>query len=679
VPAPDPPAPAPEPPEPQDAGTQEAGTLDAGTQPVEPQRPEPRGTGGRRGVARTGLAALSLGALGVVFGDIGTSPLYSLQTVFNADHRAVHATSGDVYGVISLVFWSITMIVSVKYVSFIMRADNGGEGGIMALTALVQGAKVRSRAAKVMLVTLGILGASLFYGDGAITPAISVLSAVEGVKVAIPSLHSLVLPITVAVLTMLFAIQRFGTKLVGDLFGPVMALWFTVLGVIGAAEIVRHPDVIKALSPSYGAKFMFDHGAVAFIALGSIVLAVTGAEALYADMGHFGRSPIRRAWFFLVFPALTLNYLAQGSLIVRSPKSISNPFFLLVPHWAQVPLVLLATVATVIASQSVISGAFSVTKQAVQLGFLPRLTIRHTSQSEVGQIYAPGVNAALFVLVVAIVIGFGSSQALASAYGVAVTGTFILNTILFLAVARLLWHKPKRLIALGAVAFLSIEISFFAANLTKVVHGGWLPLAIAALIFTAMTTWRKGREIVSANRIEEEGSLRDFVDRLDTHDPPVERVPGTAVFLNANPQTTPLALRANVEHNHVLHDHVVVISIETERVPHVPESERLSNDDLGNAHDGISGLTARFGFQDHPDVPALLRLADRSDLLERSVDLGDASYFLSYITIVRTDAPGMMAWRKRLFLVMAHNAANPVWYFRLPDDCTVTIGERVPL
>jgi KUP system potassium uptake protein len=684
---PDPAPPAPETPEskeagapqPKDAGTQEAGTLDAGTQPAEPSEGDSHGGPRRPGGAKAGIVALSLGALGVVFGDIGTSPLYSLQTVFNADHRAVHATSGDVYGVISLVFWSITMIVSVKYVTFIMRADNGGEGGIMALTALVQDAKVKSHAAKVMLVTLGILGASLFYGDGAITPAISVLSAVEGVKVAIPSLHSLVLPITVAVLTMLFAIQRYGTKLVGNLFGPVMALWFTVLGVLGAAEIARHPDVLKALSPSYGAEFMFNHGGVAFIALGSIVLAVTGAEALYADMGHFGRAPIRRAWFLLVFPALTLNYLAQGSLIVRSPKSISNPFFLLVPHWAQVPMVLLATVATVIASQSVISGAFSVTKQAVQLGFMPRLTIRHTSQSEVGQIYAPGVNAALFVLVVVIVVGFGSSQALASAYGVAVTGTFILNTILFLAVARLLWHKPKRLIALGAVAFLSIEISFFAANLTKVVHGGWLPLAIAALIFTAMTTWRKGREIVSANRIEEEGSLRDFVERLDAHRPPVQRVPGTAVFLNANAETTPLAMRVNVEHNHVLHEHVVIVSIVTERVPHVPESERLHNDHLGNDDDGISGLTARFGFQDQPDVPALLALADRRKLLERSVDLDEASYFLSNITIVRTDAPGMMGWRKRLFLVMAHNAASPVWYFRLPDECTLTVGERVAL
>jgi KUP system potassium uptake protein len=625
------------------------------------------------------MAALTLGALGVVFGDIGTSPLYSLQTVFNADHHAVHASAGDVYGVISLVFWSITMIVSVKYVSFIMRADNGGEGGIMALTALVQGAKVRSHATKVMLVTLGILGASLFYGDGAITPAISVLSAVEGVKVAVPSLHSLVLPITVAVLSALFAIQRFGTKLVGDLFGPVMALWFGVLALMGAVEIAQHPSILKALSPSYGARFFFDHGAVAFIALGSIVLAVTGAEALYADMGHFGRSPIRRAWFLLVFPALTLNYLGQGSLILRSPKSISNPFFLMLPGWAQVPMVLLATVATVIASQAVISGAFSVTQQAVQLGFLPRLTIRHTSQSEAGQIYAPGVNGALFAIVILIVIAFGSSAALASAYGVAVTGTFILNTILFLAVARFLWHKPKRLIALGAAVFLTVEVAFFAANLTKVVHGGWLPLAIAALIFVAMTTWRRGREIVSANRIEAEGSLQDFIEKLDANEPPVRRVPGTAVFLNANRHTTPLAMRANVEHNHVLHEHVVIVSIQTERVPHVPEHERLACDPLGDPADGIAGLTARFGFQDHPDVPALLRLADRGKLLERSFDLREASYFLSFITIVRTDAPGMSTWRKRLFLTMAHNAANPAWYFRLPDDCTVTLGERVSL
>ncbi|MHB8233789.1 MAG: potassium transporter Kup [Solirubrobacteraceae bacterium] len=625
------------------------------------------------------MAALTLGALGVVFGDIGTSPLYALQTVFTADHHAVHATAGDVYGVISLVFWSITMVVSVKYVTFIMRADNGGEGGIMALTALVQRAHISGAMAKLMLVTLGILGASLFYGDGAITPAISVLSAVEGVKVAAPSLHSMVLPIAVAVLAALFAIQRFGTKLVGNLFGPVMAVWFGVLGLTGVVEVAQHPAVLRALSPSYGAKFMIAHGHVAFIALGSVVLAVTGAEALYADMGHFGRAPIRRAWFLLVFPALTLEYLAQGSEILRSPKSVSNPFFLLMPSWAQIPMVLLATVATVIASQAVISGAFSVSHQAVQLGFLPRLTIRHTSRREVGQIYAPAINAGLFVAVLAIVVGFGSSAALASAYGVAVTGTFIINTILFLAVARLLWHQPRWRIALGALVFLTIELTFFAANLTKIVHGGWLPLAIAAAVFVVLMTWRRGRQIVSTNRVREEGPLKDFIDELDARRASLVRVPGTAVYLNAHAQTTPLALRANVEHNHVLHERVIIVSVETERVPHVYHEDRLACDELGHAADGISGLSVRFGFQDAHNVPAMLRLAVRQELLERSLDFERISYFLSQITIVPTGSHDMRPWPKRLFLALARNAANPVVFFRLPDDRTVSIGERVGL
>ncbi len=630
-------------------------------------------------VAHAGVAALTLGALGVVFGDIGTSPLYALQTVFTADHHAVHATPGEVYGVISLVFWSITMIVSVKYVTFIMKADNGGEGGIMALTALIEGLHLRSRRAKVTLIMLGILGASLFYGDGMITPAISVLAAVEGLKVAAPSLESLVLPITVAVITLLFAIQRFGTQLVGNLFGPVMGLWFGVLGLVGLIEIAHHPDVLKGLSPTYGAEFLLDHGGVAFIALGSVVLAVTGAEALYADMGHFGRAPIRRAWFFVVFPALTVNYLAQGSLILRSPAAVANPFFLLVPSWAQVPMVLLATVATVIASQSVISGAFSVTRQAVQLGYLPRLTIRHTSESEVGQVYAPAINMTLCVAVVGLVLAFGSSAALASAYGVAVTGTFILNTILFLAVARMLWHRPKPVVALLAAVFLTVEVTFFAANLTKVVHGGWLPLVIAALVFTVLTTWRTGRDIVTANRNREEGLLREFVDDLAARDFPVCEVPGTAVFLNANPHTTPLALRANVEHNHVLHENVVIISLATERVPHVGEEDRLDPDDLGDPDDAITRLTAHFGFQDDKDVPATLRLADRLGLLEGAVRIDEASYFISQITIVPSKAAGMRMWRKRLFLHLAHNAANPVEYFGLPDNRTVTMGERIEL
>jgi KUP system potassium uptake protein len=614
-----------------------------------------------------------------VFGDIGTSPLYAVQTVFTANGHAVHATPGEVYGVISLVFWSITMIVSVKYVTFIMRADNHGEGGIMALTALVDGLSLKSKRAKVLLVMLGILGASLFYGDGMITPAISVLSAVEGVKVAAPSLGSLVLPITVAVIVLLFAIQRFGTQRVGSLFGPVMAVWFGVLAALGVGEIAGHPGMLKGLSPVYGAEFFLDHGAVAFIALAGVVLAVTGAEALYADMGHFGRAPIRRAWFLLVFPALTLNYLAQGSLILRSPRAVANPFFLLVPSWAQVPMVLLATVATVIASQSVISGAFSVTRQAMQLGFLPRMRVRQTSQREIGQIYVPAINWGLLVAVVVLVVGFGSSTALASAYGVAVTGTFMLNTILFLAVARLLWHKPRRLIALGATVFLSIELAFFAANLTKVAHGGWLPLLVALIAFTVLVTWRRGRRIVSANRSREEGPLRDFVEHLDARDFPVVRVPGTAVFLNSNPKTTPLALRANVEHNHVVHEHIVIVSIQTERVPHVADDDRFVSDGVGEDRDGITRLTTRFGFQDDTDVPAALRRANRLGLLEGPCDLDTASYFLSQITIVRSDMPGMSRWRKTLFLTLAHNAADPVEYFGLPEHRTLSIGERIEL
>ncbi|HWC86662.1 MAG TPA: potassium transporter Kup [Solirubrobacteraceae bacterium] len=634
---------------------------------------------GRGAMAKSSMAGLTLAALGVVFGDIGTSPLYALQAVFNVDGRAVHVTRANVYGVISLVFWSITMIVSVKYVTFIMRADNDGEGGIMALTALLDGAKLKRKGLKVALVMLGILGASLFYGDGAITPAISVLSAVDGLKVATPSLSSIVVPVTIVVLVLLFAIQHFGTGLVGHLFGPVMAIWFGVLGLIGAIEVAHHPDVLRALLPTYAVKFLANDFRVAFIALGAVVLAVTGAEALYADMGHFGRSPIRRAWFLLVFPALTLEYLAQGSLILRSPGAISNPFFVLLPGWAQMPMVILATLATVIASQAVISGAFSVTHQAMRLGFLPRLTIRQTSEHEVGQVYAPAVNMILLVIVVAIVLGFRTSNALASAYGVAVTGTFILNTILFLAVARFLWHKPKGYIALGAAVFLTIEVTFFAANVSKIVRGGWLPLAIGAIVFTILTTWRKGRQIVTANRIREEGPLHQFVGRLETRDYPVQRVPGTAVFLNANPKTTPLALRANVEHNHVLHQHVIIICIEVMRVPHIPRSDRLAADQLGHPHDGITGIVARFGFQDVVDIPATLRLAAGQELLEGEVDVGRASYFLSQMTIVATPRKGMMMWRKKLFLFLAHNAANPATYFKLPDNRTVTMGERIEL
>jgi KUP system potassium uptake protein len=659
-------------------GARERGAAGGGGLALNPTAMAEPSSGPSTGT-RAGIAALTLGALGVVFGDIGTSPLYALQTVFAADDHAVAARAPEVYGVLSLVFWTITMIVSVKYVTFIMRADNGGEGGIMALTALVQSLKFKRARAKLVLIALGILGASLFYGDGMITPAISVLSAVEGLQVAEPSLESLVVPIAVGVLAVLFGIQRFGTGVVGQLFGPVMVVWFLTIGTIGVIEVAHHPEVLKALSPTYGADFFLDHPGIAFFALGSIVLAVTGAEALYADMGHFGRSPIRRAWFFLVFPALTLNYLAQGSLILRSPAAVRNPFYLLLPHWAQIPMVLLATVATVIASQAVISGAFSVTRQAVQLSFLPWMRILHTSAREERQVYVPAVNWGLFAAVTALVVGFGSSASLAGAYGVAVTGTFVLNTLLFLTVARLGWGVRRRWIALAAVVFLGVELTFLASTATKVLHGGWLPLGIGLAIFVAMTTWRRGYAIVTANREDREGTLHDFIAHMRRLDPPPARVPGTAVFLNANSRTTPLALRANVKHNHVLHETVVTMSIHTERVPHVAPEESIAVEAGGDATFAITRLTARFGYQDRPDVPGTLRLAVAEGLLDCDLGTSTTSYFVSRISIERGDAPSMAAWRKRLFLVMARNAASPVEYFRLPTGRTVTMGEQIEI
>src|SRR5215210_268858 len=635
-----------------------------------------RGEGEPGGHAHAGIAALTLGALGVVFGDIGTSPLYALQTVFHADHGEVPTSSSAVYGVLSLVFWAVTIIVSIKYVTFIMRADNDGEGGIMALIALIQRAGLPSRTTQIVLISLGIFGAALFYGDGMITPAISVLSAVEGLEVVSPSLDSLVVPIALAILTSLFVIQRFGTGAVGRLFGPVMGLWFGILAIAGIAGITQHPGVLRALSPSYAVEFFVAHGGTACVALGSDVLAVPGAEALYADMGHFGRRPIRRAWFFLVFPALTLNYLGQGALIVDDPKAIESPFFLLFPDWSRIPMVVVATFATVIASQAVISGAFSVTRQAVGLGFLPRLTIRHTSRHEIGQVYVPAVNWGIFFAVVALVVGFGTSTALASAYGIAVTGTLAIDTILFFFVVRFLWKKPLPLVIAGAVGFLIVDLAFFSANLTKVLHGGWFPLVIALGVFVILTTWQKGREILTRNRTEEEGPLRGFVDEIRELDPPVYRAPGTAVFLNANKETTPLAMRANVEHNNTLHRNVVIISIETLNVPNVAEADQVSIDDLGYRDDGISHVTARLGFQDSTDVPRILDLAIARGL-EGDCDISTASYFLSRMTIVPTDAPGMSRWRKKLFMTIVRNTSNPVAYLNLPDERTVVMGSHV--
>jgi KUP system potassium uptake protein len=661
-----------------------AGADASGDQPHtaadEPGSAPDRAPQGPRATRRRqmGMAALALGALGVVFGDIGTSPLYALQTVFSADNHAVKPTEGDVYGVISLVFWSITVIVSIEFVTFIMRADNDGDGGIMALIALVQGVSLRGRRAKAALIVVGMFGVALFYGDGMITPAISVLSAVEGLEVASPSLESLVVPITIALLTVLFAIQRFGTGAIGRFFGPVMAIWFGVIAIAGLGRVLEDPAILKALSPSYGVEFFTAHPGIAFISLAAIVLTITGAEALYADMGHFGRPPIRRAWFLAVFPALTLNYMGQGSLILDTPSAIDNPFFLLIPHWARMPMVVLATVATVIASQAVISGAFSVTRQAVRLGFLPRLSIRHTSEEEIGQVYAPAVNWALLIAVIGLVIGFGSSAHLASAYGIAVTGTITVDTLLFLVVVHKLWRKPTWVSLAGALVFLTVDLAFLAANVPKVVLGGWFPLSVGLLMFVVLNTWKRGSDALVAARIREEGPLQEFVEELRAMDPPLDRVAGTAVYLNARRETTPLALRETVERFGALHETVIILSIETTKAPHVLDADRLVIDDLGYEDDGISHVTARFGYHDPPEVPRTVALA-REAGLETEVDVERATFFLSHVEVGAKPAPILHRWRRRLFTALWRNAASPVEYFRLPADRTVTLGSLIEI
>jgi KUP system potassium uptake protein len=645
------------------AAASQTGPGDAGTGSEQ----HPRGGGG---------PGLVLAALGIVFGDIGTSPLYALQTVFSIDHGAVRPTPGDVYGVISLMFWSITLIVSVKYVSVVMRADNEGEGGVMALAALARRLYAGRTSRTGLLLVVGIVGVSLFYGDSVITPAISVLSAVEGLQVAAPSLGHVVVPVAAVILTGLFAAQRFGTGKVGRLFGPVMLLWFAAIATAGLREIVPHLGVLKGLSPTYGVAFVFAHPGTAFVAMGAAVLVITGAEALYADMGHFGRPPIRRAWFFVVFPALTLNYLGQAAVILHHPGASSSPFFLLLPSWARIPMVVLATAATVIASQAVISGAFSLSRQAMQLGLLPPVTVRQTSEREAGQIYLPGVNKILFVGVLVVMLAFRSSQKLATAYGVSVTGALVVDTLLLLLVARVLWKWQPWKLVIAAVAFGGVELTFLAANLSKVAHGGWLPLLIAALVFTVMTTWQRGREIVSANRQRLEGSLHDFVEEV--RDRSVLRVPGTAVFPHPGKETTPLALRANLQHNHVLHAGVVIVSATAENVPHIPLAEALAVDNLDYRDDGIEHVSVRYGFSDRPSLPDALAEACRAGLLEPGItNIDEASYFVSRGSIRRTPAPGMRPWRKRLFVILAHNAADPAVYFGLPGDRTVTMGNDV--
>jgi len=624
-------------------------------------------------VAHAGRTVLALGALGIVYGDIGTSPLYAEQAIFKA--HAAQPTSAGVYGVVSLIFWTLMILVSIKYAGVIMRAHNRGDGGIMALTALIKRRQVTHAAT---LVTLGIFGAGLFFGDGMITPAISVISAVEGLKIAAPSVAHLVVPISLVILVGLFAAQRFGTGAVGWLFGPVILIWFAVIGALGAREVIAHPDVLQGLAPVWAVRFFFDHGVAAFLTLGAVVLAVTGAEALYADRGHFGAGPIRLTWFVIVLPAVMLSYLGQAALVHAHPSARSNPFFLLVPSGLRIPMVILATMATIIASQAAITGSFSVAKQAVQLGFLPRLKIVHTSKLE-GQIYVPLINWSLAIGVAALILWFQKSTSLAEIYGVAVTGTFILDTILFLAVARSIWHTAIWKLVLIGVLFLTVEVSFFSSNLAKIAHGAWLPLGVGLLIASVMITWRRGRVILTHNRTEEEGSLAAFLAGLKTIEPPVRRVPGTAIFMNPGKLTTPLALRAEVEHNGVMHDHVVIVSVDSIGMSHVDGTDRLQAERIGDGLFKVVHVTVRSGYQDTSNVPMLLALARKKGLLPRNLDLEHASYFISRMIIAPTDAPGMSRWRKRLFVFMARNATSPITHFHLPDDRTVMMGSQVSL
>ncbi|MGO4503393.1 MULTISPECIES: potassium transporter Kup [unclassified Dyella] len=616
------------------------------------------------------LATLALGAIGVVYGDIGTSPLYTLQTTLS--HDGMKPTPESIYGVLSLIFWAQIIVVSLKYVVFIMRADNKGEGGIMALLALALRSVRGDARQRWLLAIIGIFGAALFYGDGVITPAISVLSAVEGVKVAAPHLGHWVVPITAVILFFLFALQRHGTERVGRLFGPVMVVWFIVIALLGLRMVVQNPQVLLAINPVYGVKFFFSHGMQAFIALGGVVLALTGAEALYADMGHFGKRPIRLAWFSFVLPALVLNYFGQGALLLSHPEAIDSPFFKLTPEPLLYPMIGLATIATVIASQAVISGAFSMTREAMSLGYSMRMPVVHTSREMSGQIFVPWVNNFLLIMVLIAVLGFRSSDNLSAAYGIAVTGTMTITSILALIVARRQWHWSRITVIATGVLLLTIDLSFLGANLIKVEYGGWFPLVLGVAIFIVMTTWRRGRELV-VREIKQSGlALDPFIANIAEH-PPL-RVPGTAVFLTANQNAVPHALLHNLKHNKVLHERNVLLTVEMLETPTADLGERIEITELGG---DFYGLALRFGFAEDPNIPYALSKCSKKGL---PFDMMDTTFFLSRETII-ADAkrPGMALWRDKLFAFMARNALPATAFFQIPGNRLIELGAQVEI
>jgi KUP system potassium uptake protein len=615
------------------------------------------------------LATLYLGALGVVYGDIGTSPLYAFRECFAPEHHLAPSPA-NILGVLSLVFWSLVLIISIEYLWFVMRADNRGEGGIIALMSLVR-PKGTPSTRRAVLLTLGLFGAALIYGDGMITPAISVLSAVEGLEIVTPVFTDWVVPITIAIIIGLFAVQKYGTAKVGNVFGPIMILWFSTLAILGIMQIVKEPSVLQAVSPVHAVTFFLRNQLAGFLVLGSVFLVITGGEALYADMGHFGLKPIRRVWFAFVFPALLLNYFGQGAFLLHTPAAVKNPFFLMAPKAILIPLVILATTATVIASQAVISGAFSLTRQAVQLGYLPRIRIRHTSVREIGQIYIPSVNWLLMFAAIGLVIAFQRSTELAAAYGVAVTATMGITTTHIAVYARDRWKWPFFGAVAFALFFLCFDLSFFGANIVKVWDGGWFPLVVGLLIFTSMSTWRLGRMILS-NKLAEQGmTTEDFLRELSNNRIP--RVPGTAIFMSRNPAGVPTTLLHNIKHNKIVHKTVVLLTVETEDRPHLEKKERYEWEELGH---GVYRLTIHFGYMEDPDIPEAL---DRVGTQHVSFNPMSMSYFLGRETLIPTRQPGMAIWREHLFAWMMRNSSSAVGFFSLPPNQVIELGAQVEL
>lgn len=618
---------------------------------------------------KSSLAALTLGAIGIVYGDIGTSVLYAVKEVFGSGHVAF--TPDNVYGILSIFFWTLTVIVSIKYVVLVLRADNNGEGGLVAMLALAsQAVKDKPQLRRVLLV-IGIFGTSLFYGDGVITPAISVLSAVEGLEVISPAFKQYVIPATLLILFALFAVQKRGTSGIGKFFGPITLVWFAVLALLGVAQIITHPAILKALSPHYALMFMWFNPGTTFIILGAVVLCVTGAEALYADLGHFGKKPIRLAWFAVVMPSLVLNYFGQGALLLNNPAAVVNPFYLMAPEWALVPLVLLATMATVIASQALISGAFSVTKQVIQLGYLPRLNIQHTSVRDTGQIYIPLVNWGLFVTIVLAVLMFRSSSNLAAAYGIAVTTDMLITTILTFYVIRYDWKYPLWLCLAATSVFFVVDFAFFASNLMKLFAGGWFPLLIGGAIFTLMMTWKQGRALLNEKLRTDAIDLPSFLDAVFVS-PPV-RVEGTAVFLTAEPGIVPNAMLHNLKHNKVLHQQNLFVTVRNHAVPWIGMDKRVESEALG--HDCWQ-VTINYGFKNDLDLPkALQQIKGRGCELEPMT----TSYFLSRDTVIPTIGSGMAPWREKLFAQMHHNASGAADFMNLPNNSVVELGSKIEI